>query len=238
MSRPDHSTVATFTYRVGTVLVAVGLAVLLVSWMSMGTVGASSAQITSNTGSTLTRVPAGNFYEAYSTGIATPKGVIEFRAVASTGPLYVYVYRVSAGDLTPLILSQTFYYNGTVFYNGSLIEGIDSYNYSTGLGNISRLSAYVAASHTEVLGIYGALPGRVLDTLIYPQDVEPVMVLVVNPTAAAVNVTYWSQTITVQVGPASGFSWAALLLAAGSVLLVAGFTWKRQARLTGRNPLK
>jgi len=238
MSRPDHSTAATFTYRVGTVLVAMGLAILLVSWMSLGTVGGSSAQITNNTGRSLTQVPAGEFYEAYSMGITTPKQVIEFRAVASSEPLSVYVYRVSAGDLNPLILNQTIYYNsngtipysGTVFSNGTLIPGAYSYNYSTGLGAISRLSAYVAASHVEVLGSYNALPGKVLDILSYPLDVEPVTVLVVNPTAAALNVTYWTQTITVQVGPASGFSWTASLLGVGALLVFAGLVWKRNSR--------
>ncbi len=183
---------------------AAGLALLLVSWMSMGTVSTSSAQLTRYNMWSQAQIPAGNFWEACCYGNATPKEVVEFRAFASNGPLNVSIYKVSPDNFAPL------------------------YSYS-GFGNISRLSAYLAANQTEVLGSYSASSGMTLDIQYYPKDIEPLLVVVVNPTGGQVNITYWEQTMTVQVNPNSGFEWSGLMLVAGTILLVAGLVWKRNS---------
>ncbi len=106
-------------------------------------------------------------------------------------------------------------------------NGSSSTNFFYGEGDSSLFLSYLSSQNGRLVVEYEISPGGTLQTQFYPQDVEQLMVVLLNPTG--VNATFPSfvtQTAVV-ISPSLGIESAAGFIIAGGVLFAVGYVMAR-----------
>lgn len=211
----DRRSRATLVFRAGTLLVAIGLAFGLVSFMSGLTVSgfhADAGSCISYFGCTLT--PAGTYTVLTSWNPANPQQMY-FLNMTSSPEAEVYLLSVNQTAFNAWIASRS---------------GLPLANVSSGPQELVWFSDYMASHEQQVAGKYDVSGTNVIVKYFVP-DVEPLMVVLTNGNAkSSLNFTYIGTSKSVAINPSQGFQITGYLGTFGAVFAVLGMVLKRKLR--------
>lgn len=210
----DRKASGTVVFRVGAVLVAVGLAFGLVSLLSATTVAGVACQDFCTPGFPLP-VPPGSFVCLCSArSVISPPQQVNFFNMSSA-PLDAAVYLLSANqtDFNAWIANKA----------GVPLSNVSGY----GPQKLTVFQDYVASHKQEVLGNYTVTSSHLVLKYFTP-DVEPLMMVVTNSHANSLNFSYFQAGVGAQINPSVGFVSAAYLALSGVALAAVGILLKKK----------
>ena len=141
----------------------------------------------------------------------TPKEFVSITVgpLASSSPIAVYLLNANATTFQALVSGNSFY----------------------GEGNSSLFLSYLSSHNGRLLKEYNVAPQASVDAQYFPQDVEQLMVVLLNP--AGVNASFHSfvTPTSIVVAPQLGIESAAGFLILGGVLIGVGYAMVRPRRV-------
>jgi hypothetical protein len=215
----DTSSKATVVFRVGTLLVAIALALGLISYLSSLTVSGFHAG----------QCYFGNWYYCGNVDVVPVGTYVVLNNWNPASPQQMYFLNMSSAPAkAELYLLNT---NQTVF-NAWIASrsGLPLVNVSLYIPQkLAWFSDYVASHGQEVAGHYDVSGSNVVVKHFVP-DTEPLMAVVTNGnTQSSLNLTHFEANVGVMINPSLGFRVTGYLAASGVVLAVVGLVLKRRA---------
>ena len=221
----DRSSKATVVFRVGTLLVAIGLAFGLFSYMSGLTVSGFHADATQCSFFSffdcgyVAEAPAGTYTVLAGWNPASPQQMYFLNMTSA--PVNAKVYLLNT--------NQTAFNVWVANKSGLPLANVSLY----GPQELVWFSDYVTSHGQEVAGQYDVSRTNVVVKYFVP-DVEPLMVVLTNGNAqSSLNLTYYETSLSAMINPSLGFRVTGYLAGSGAVLAVFGVALKRRG--TGRS---
>jgi len=207
---------ASLVKRIGTVLVAIGLA--------FATAGVL-AQASLNSGPPPGEFVSSNLLTAHSYDIVccsppfvSPRQVVYLSAIPTNVSASVYVMKT----------------NDATFQ--SSVSGVSPPNsfsgFGYGEGNSSAFLNYLSSHGGQLIAEYNVSARGHLQTDLVPKDVEPLMVVLLNAGDSNTSVSYAVYQNSITIAPALGFAAAAGLIVAGGVVFATGYVLARPEKKT------
>lgn len=224
----DRSQKATLVLRAGTLLVAIGLAFGLVSYMSSLTVSGYHADT----------ARCAFFYECGYFVEAPTETYTVLAGWNPASPQQMYFLNMSStpvdAEVYLLNTNQTAFNVWVANRSGLPLANV---SFSYGPLELVWFSDYVASHRQEVAGQYN-VSGTNTVVRYFVTDVEPLMLVLTNGNArSSLNLTYNEANLSVAINPSLGFRVAGFLAASGAVLAALGVVLKRRgAGRTGGGP--
>jgi hypothetical protein len=214
----DRSSRATAVFRAGTLLVAIGLAFGLVSYMSSLTVSGFHADtsvvlqpcsfFSCYYGVSVVEAPAETYTLLASWNSASPQQMYFLNMTSAPVDAEVYLLNVNQTSFNVWIANKS----------GLSLTNVSFY----GPQELVWFLDYVASHKQEVVGQYDVSRTNVVVKYFVP-DVEPLMAVTTNAnTRLALNLTYSDTNISVDINPSLGFRVTGCVAASGVVLAVLG----------------
>jgi hypothetical protein len=216
----DRSSKATIILRLGTLLVAMGLAFGLISFLSNLTVSGFHANRCYYNGiqplqcGNLDVVPAGTYTALSNWNPASPQQMYFFNISSTSSDAEIYLLNTNQTSFNVWIANRS----------GLPLGDVSVY----GPQKLAWFSDYVASHKQEVAGQYQISGANVVVKYFVP-DVGPLMAVVTNGNAqSSVNLTHSETNVGVMINPSLGFRVTGYLTAPGAVLTVFGLVLKRR----------
>jgi hypothetical protein len=202
-----------FSKRVGFALIAVGIALVLIS-VTSGTPSFYNqfGGLVSSTGQTLNSFPNSMSPLSFTTiccgsSYETPQNAFLVKFSEISSPLHVYLFNA----------------------NTSLFQ------YSAGIypqPNISSFEAYFASHESDLIANYTISPGSTRTIQYIPNDIGFLSVIITNPYSSQLNFSYSTANGSVKLAEGVGLVASALTIGVGAILAVLGIVVKRRAKPT------
>ncbi|MGD0396149.1 MAG: hypothetical protein ABSB26_04480 [Nitrososphaerales archaeon] len=223
----DRSSRATLVLRVGTLLVAIGLAFGLVSYMSGLTVSGYHGDASQcivfffyECGDVV-EAPAGTYTVLAGWNPASPQQMYFLNMTSAPVDAKVYILNTNETAFNVWVANKS----------GLPLTNLSFY----GPQELVWFSDYMASHRQEVANQYSVSGINTVARHFVP-DVEPLMIVLTNGNAqSSLNFTYYETNLSVTINPSLGFRATGYLAVSGGVLAGLGLVLKR--RVPGKRDL-
>ena len=130
---------------------------------------------------------------------------------------------INIGPLASLSAVGVYLLNANETTYRALISGISFY----GEGNSSLFLSYLSSYGSQVLEEYNVSPMASLQTQYFPQDVEQLMVVLLNPSGVNASFPSFITPTSIVVAPQPGIESAVGFMIVGGVLIAVGYVLLR-----------
>jgi hypothetical protein len=193
--------------RTGFVFIAIGLAFAIASYMSQGTIDS----YVQNSGGNPQVLGAQSFVSiCCNPSYVSPKNDMYFDFSSQNASVTVYIMRTNASEIGPLI-------NSSISQSCLPPYGYCGYGYF--FGSASSFTTFLATHSNELIKQFIVPKGGFVQTSYFPTDVEPLLILILNPTGTNTTLGLNFNQIGIQIPPALGLEATAGFVLVGAVLV-------------------